>query len=128
MKLHFKIPKGLKEHFNKELQMANSTFLKGELQESWRHLERAHILGQAWPVEHPKTHWKMLQFAFRIKNSKEIFGQIPRLIIGGVKSFVGEIPVGNTGGVNVPPLKSMEIPEDLIVILNQHKNKEDEYD
>ena len=70
----------------------------------------------------------MLQFAFRIKNSKEIFGQIPRLIIGGVKSFVGEIPVGNTGGVNVPPLKSMEIPEDLIVILNQHKNKEDEYD
>jgi hypothetical protein len=128
MKLHFKIPKGLKEHFNKELQMANSTFLKGELQESWRHLERAHILGQAWPVEHTKTHWKMLQFAFRIKNSKEIFGQIPRLIIGGVKSFVGEIPVGNTGGVNVPPLKSMEIPEDLIVILNQHKNKEDEYD
>ena len=108
--------------------MANSTFLKGELQESWRHLERAHILGQAWPVEHTKTHWKMLQFAFRIKNSKEIFGQIPRLIIGGVKSFVGEIPVGNTGGVNVPPLKSMEIPEDLIVILNQHKNKEDEYD
>ena len=128
MKLHFKIPKGLKEHFNKELQLASEKFYNGELQIAWRHLERAHILGQAWPIEHTKAHWKMMQFAFRIKNSKEIFGQIPRLIIGGVKSFVGEIPVGNTGGVNVPPLKSMEIPEDLIVILNQHKNKEDEYD
>ena len=128
MKLHFKIPKGLKELFNKELQLASEKFYNDELQIAWRHLERAHILGQAWPIEHTKTHWKMMQFAFRIKNSKEIFGQIPRLIIGGVKSFVGEIPVGNTGGVNVPPLKSMEIPEDLIVILNQHKNKEDEYD
>jgi hypothetical protein len=128
MKLHFKTPNGLKEHFNKELQLANSTFLRGELQVSWRHLERAHILGQAWPIEHTKAHWKMMQFAFRIKNTKEILGQIPRLIIGGVKSFVGEIPVGNTGGANVPPLKPMEIPEDLAAVLNQFKNKENQND
>ena len=51
------------------------------------------------------------------KNTKEILGQIPRLLVGGVKSFVGEIPVGNTGGANVPPLKSMEIPNDLKQIL-----------
>ena len=59
----------------------------------------------------------MILFAFRIKNTKEILGQIPRLLVGGVKSFVGEIPVGNTGGANVPPLKSMEIPNDLKQIL-----------
>ena len=121
MKLHFNIPAGLKTHFNKELEMA-ATFLKqGELQTSWRHLERAHILGQAWPVEHTKAHWKMIQFAFRIKNIKEIVGQIPRLFVGGIKSFVGEIPVGNTGGANVPPLKPMEIPDDLAKIINQYQ-------
>src|SRR3989344_3270653 len=43
---------------------------------------------------------------------------IPRLLVGGVKSFVGEIPVGNTGGANVPPLKPMEIPNDLKAIID----------
>jgi uncharacterized membrane protein YeaQ/YmgE (transglycosylase-associated protein family) len=33
----------------------------------------------------------MLQFGIKIKNRKEIMGQIPRLIFGGVKSFVGKI-------------------------------------
>jgi hypothetical protein len=30
-----------------------------------------------------------------------------------VKSFVGEIPLRNTGGANVPPLRSMPIDEDI---------------
>jgi hypothetical protein len=121
MKFNFKIPHGLKKHVNEELQNAKETFSKGELQTSWRHLERAHILGQAYPIEHSQAHWHMLLFAFKIKNTKEIIGQIPRLLIGGVKSFVGEIPVGNTGGANVPPLKPMEIPEDLSIILQRFK-------
>jgi hypothetical protein len=41
--------------------------------------------------------------------------------VGGVKSFVGEIPVGNTGGANVPPLKRMEIPEELKKIIEENK-------
>jgi len=53
----------------------------------------------------------------KIKNTKEVLGQIPRLLVGGVKSFVGTIPVGNTGGANVPPLKSMDIPDDLQIII-----------
>lgn len=64
----------------------------------------------------------MMSFAINIKNGKEILGQIPRLIVGGVKSFVGEIPVGNTGGANVPPLKPMEIPPDLLEILNKYRS------
>lgn len=77
------------------------------------HLERAHVIGQAYPYEHSCVHWKMLLFGFRIKNAKEILGQIPRLFIGGVKSFVGEIPVGNTGGANIPPLRSLPIENDI---------------
>jgi hypothetical protein len=62
----------------------------------------------------------MLVFAFKVKNRKEILGQIPRLLVGGIKSFIGEIPVGNTGGSNVPPLKSMQIPNDLKTILDKY--------
>ena len=119
------MPSGLKRYFAAELQAYKSAFKTNELLKAWRHLERAHILGQAWPLEHTISHWKMLKFAIKIKNSKEILGQIPRLLVGGIKSFVGEIPVGNTGGADVPPLKSMEIPEDLMATLNTfNKNKE----
>jgi hypothetical protein len=63
----------------------------------------------------------MLLFGIKIKDTREILGQLPRLLIGGVKSFVGEIPVGNTGGANVPPLKRMEIPDDLKKIIDENK-------
>lgn len=74
---------------------------------SWQHLERAHIIGLAWPFSHSLVHWEMLKFGLRTKNIQEILGQPPRLLVGGVKSFVGHIPVGNTGGANVPPLQPM---------------------
>jgi hypothetical protein len=94
---------------------------KSDFQKSWLHLERAHVLGQSYPIEHTAVHWKMLLFGIKIKNSKEIIGQIPRLLVGGIKSFVGKIPVGNTGGANIPPLMPMEIPNDLKIILQQNQ-------
>lgn len=123
MKLNFGIPKGLVNELNQELNLSRNYFAKRELQLAWRHLERAHILGQSSPYQHSRVHWKMLIFAFRIKNTREVLGQIPRLLVGGVKSFVGTIPIGNTGGANVPPLKPMEIPEDLKVILVRYSRK-----
>jgi hypothetical protein len=113
MKLYWIMPDGLKVHYRQELEKYKSELSKGNIQLAWQHLERAHILGQPWPREHSHVHWIMLKFGIRIKNGKEILGQIPRLFIGGIKSFVGNIPVGNTGGANVPPLKPMEIPDDL---------------
>lgn len=107
------MPDGLKPYYRNEIRMFHQCVLEDRLQVAWRHLERAHILGQPWAIEHTEIHWEMLKFGFRIKSSKEIAGQIPRLLIGGVKSFVGKIPVGNTGGSNVPPLRPMEIPEDI---------------
>ena len=76
-------------------------------------MERAHIIGQKYPYAHTFVHWKMLQFGIKIKSGKEIMGQIPRLIFGGVKSFVGKIPVGNPGGANVHPLKPFPIEKEL---------------
>lgn len=117
MKFYWKMPNGLRPHYEKELVSYGNAFEQSDLQLAWRHLERAHILGQPWAVEHSEVHWKMLRFGFAIKSWKEIRGQILRLVLGGVKSFVGKIPTGNTGGADVPPLRVMEIPPDLREIL-----------
>jgi hypothetical protein len=124
MKFNTSMPTALKPHFQKELNKAENTFTKRHFQQSWRHLERAHILGQPYPIEHSYVHWKMLLFGIKTKNTKEIIGQIPRLLVGGVKSFVGNIPVGNTGGANVPPLQPMEIPDDLLNIIKTNTKNE----
>jgi hypothetical protein len=121
MKLYWTMPGGLKFYYKDEIQKYREELTNGNLSIAWRHLERAHILGQSWPREHNYVHWLMLKFGIQIKDSKEIIGQVPRLLIGGVKSFVGKIPVGNTGGANIPPLRPMEIPEDLAFILNKYK-------
>lgn len=122
MKFYWTMPEGLKVLYRRELNKYENEILKGNLELAWRQLERAHILGQAWTKEHTHVHWLMLKFGIKIKNKKEIFGQLPRLILGGVKSFVGVIPTGNTGGANVPGLKPMEIPEDLQEMLRPYKN------
>lgn len=116
------MPKALKSFYKEELRQAKIEFDQKHYGQSWRHLERAHILGQPYPVAHTVVHWRMLAFGISIKNRKEVIGQIPRLLVGGVKSFVGKIPVGNTGGANVPPLQPMEIPEDLAAIIKTAKN------
>lgn len=113
MKLYTSIPRSLKPYFDKELNDYRREYTTGNLTKAWNHLERAHIIGQRYPYAHSYVHWKMLQFGFRIKSGKEIFGQIPRLIFGGVKSFVGKVPVGNPGGSNVPPLKPFPIDKEL---------------
>ena len=117
MNVYWRMPAGLQAHYQKELRDYRTAFAKQQLSLAWRHLERAHVLGQPWAVEHSEVHWYMLRFGFAIKSGKEIRGQILRLVFGGVKSFVGKVPTGNTGGANVPPLQPMKIPEDLQAML-----------
>ncbi len=120
MEVNWSMPKKLMEYYDYELMEYRKAIAKGDLQKAWNHLERSHILGQLWFVQHSYVHWKMLVFGIRIKDNKEILGQLPRLLLGGVKSFVGRVPVGNTGGSNVPPLRPMEIPPDLKMILDNN--------
>jgi len=120
MKFNINIPASLKHFYKEELQLANRLFTENRLQESWHHYERAHILGQRYPLQHMHVHWQMLKFGIKIKSKKEVMGQITRLVFGGVFSFVGKVPIGNTGGANVPPLKPMEIPADLQEIFDKH--------
>lgn len=113
MKFYFSVPSALRPYWRDELTAYESAINAGQLQAAWTHLERAHILGQSYPVAHSYVHWRMLLFGVKIKSVKEVVGQIPRLLLGGVKSFVGAIPVGNPGGSNVPPMKSFPIPLEI---------------
>ena len=123
MKLYWSMPVGLKIYYRLELESYRSEMSKANLQQAWRQLERAHIIGQPWFVQHTYIHWLMLRFGIKIKNKKEILGQLPRLLVGGIKSFVGKIPTGNTGGANVPPLRVMEIPEELKNMMRPYKER-----
>jgi hypothetical protein len=121
MKLYWTMPSALKMYFLLELEDYKKELAQGNLASAWNHLERAHVLGQSWPREHNRVHWLMLKFGIRIKSTREIFGQLPRLILGGVKSFVGHVPIGNTGGANVPGLKPMPITGDLEVLMKIYR-------
>ncbi len=119
MKLYTTIPSSLKAYFNAEIEAYKYELNNNHLEKAWLHLERAHILGQKYPFAHSYVHWLMLLYGFKIKNAKEVIGQIPRLLFGGVKSFVGKVPVGNPGGSNVPPLKAFPIDSELYHILER---------
>ena len=114
------MPETLRPYYNQELQDYEDCLEQGAVSAAWRHLERAHILGQPYPREHTVAHAKMLAFGVRTKNTREIIGQLPRLLVGGIKSWAGTIPVGNTGGANVSPIRPMAIPADLKQIMRNH--------
>lgn len=123
MKIHTTMPAKLVPLYEKELTEAANAFKLQHFQVSWQYLERAHILGQPYPCAHTFVHLKMLQFGIRTRNIKEVIGQVPRLLVGGVKSFVGKIPVGNTGGADVTPFKPMQIPHDLQQLIQHAKSE-----
>ncbi|MFZ6024395.1 MAG: DUF3703 domain-containing protein [Bacteroidota bacterium] len=119
MKFYTGMPKTLVPYFRQSLEAYATAIKQKDLTEAWRQLERAHVIGQAYPYAHTQVHWKMLVFGCKIKSVKEVIGQIPRLLVGGVKSFVGKIPVGNTGGANVPPMRPMVIEDDILEIFRK---------
>jgi hypothetical protein len=116
MKFNGRMPKALVPFYREELEAYHYMLSHHKLELAWTHLERAHVLGQAYPLAHSRVHWLMLKFGFHIKSVREIIGQLPRLLVGGVKSFVNVIPTGNTGGANIPPLQSLPITPDLLAI------------
>ncbi|MGZ8382008.1 MAG: DUF3703 domain-containing protein [Nitrospira sp.] len=109
----------LRQAYEAEMTAAVSRYDAGDLQLSFSHLERAHILGQSFPIAHARSHWWMLKVGWRQRDFVEIAGQIPR-ILGGLLFSRMWVPRGNTGGARVPPFQSMPIPEDLQTLLDKY--------
>lgn len=109
----------LRQAYDAEMTAAVTQYDTGDLQLAFSHLERAHILGQSFPIEHAKSHWWMLKVGWRRRDFIEITGQLPR-ILGALLFSRMWVPIGNTGGARVPPFQSMSIPEDLQRLLDKY--------
>ena len=119
---YLRLPARLRPHFEAELQAARLATARHDLPTAFAHLERAHILGQRWALPHTHTHLLMLRHGWRIRDRREILGQVPRIVFGFVMSFFGRVPTGNTGGANVSPEQPLPIPADLQAILAGNGN------
>jgi hypothetical protein len=107
----------LREAFEAKLNAARRAASAGDEQDAWARLERAHVLGQRSTRAHVRAHVEMLRVACRRKDSREIFGQLTRIL--GASLFSGIwIPEGNTGGSNVSAFRSMPVPADLQTLLD----------
>ena len=90
--------------------------------QGFRHLERAHVLGQASTREHVRVHWRMLSWAWTHRDARELFGQSFRLVGAATKTFIGMVPTGNTGGANVSATRPMAIDPELEAIIERARN------
>lgn len=66
---------------------------------------------------HVRAHLGMLRVGWRLRDTREVFGQLLRLPGAVVGPAIGKVPLGNTGGANVSAFSPMEIPEDIRLIL-----------
>ena len=113
----------VREHFETSLAQAKAAVREARYAEAWPLLERTHVLGQAYTGPHVRSHWAMLVCGWRQRNAKEIVGQVARLLVAVPASLTGVLPVGNTGGANVPMTQPMPVPDDLRAILGAVKKQ-----
>jgi hypothetical protein len=109
----------IRPHVDAELRAA-----RAHPEREFAHLERAHVLGQAATREHVRVHWRMLAWAWRHRDVREMFGQSFRLIGATIGTFVGLVPTGNTGGANVGAFRRMAIDPELAAIIERARSSD----
>lgn len=100
-------------HVEAELDAAKAAERDGDPDKAFRHLERAHVLGQRSTLQHVRVHVRMLMWAIRHHRAREVTGQILRVVGAAAATWAGLVPDGNTGGANISGFKTMAIPDDL---------------
>ncbi len=109
----------LRVHVRAELAAARNARTQGDIERTWHHLERAHILAQPSAWMHTHVHGSMWMLALVSLDLRELAGQTARLLVAGLGSLLGRYPVGNTGRARVPMSMPMRIPDDLQLVLRQ---------
>ncbi len=85
----------------------------------WELLEDAHVLSQPFAGLHTRVHAAMLMTGWKERDSREVRGQLLRLVVGGPASAVGRYPVGNTGRARVRATQPMSVRSDLAEMLTR---------
>lgn len=110
----------LRAAFERELSVAQSAIAGEDSARAWTCMERAHVLGQRGTRTHVRAHTRMLQFAWRRRDVREIIGQLTRIAGASLLTWIW-IPEGNTGGARVSAFRRMPIPADLGRILDEDR-------
>ena len=100
-------------HVQAELDAAAAAERRGNVASAFRHLERAHVLGQAATGQHVRVHLRMLRLAVRNRLAGEAVGQAWRIAAASLFTPIGRVPAGNTGGANVGGFRRLPVPQDL---------------
>lgn len=111
-----------KEAFEREMSAARGFEGQGLLDDAFRHLERAHVLGQRYVLPHTRTHWRMFLIACRRGDLAASWGQAVRMVLGALGSAVGKVPVGNTGGTNISMFARLPVEPELAKLMDDRKN------
>jgi hypothetical protein len=111
------MPPLLRTAFVHEWRQAAAARATGDLDRAFAHLERAHILGQRFTGPHLRSHVGMLAIGWQRRDRREVLGQLARLVAAALFSRLW-VPVGNTGGADVPALRPMPVPTDLAALLD----------
>ncbi|WP_310542923.1 DUF3703 domain-containing protein [Phenylobacterium sp.] len=100
-----------------ELAAAELCERHGRWAAAFAHLERAHVLGQTSTIDHVRVHVRMLWWGLRRRDTREVRGQLVRIIGAATKTALGLVPRGNTGGSKVSAFRPMPISAELAVVL-----------
>ena len=103
----------LRVAFDREISLGEELLASGNLESAFKHMERAHVLGQKFVAPHSKAHWLMLKLELRRRRIGAAFGQVTRLLLGMIGSAVGVVPVGNTGGSDIGMFRRLPIAPEL---------------
>lgn len=103
--------------YDTELYAARHLIHAGNLDQAFKKLETAHVLGQRHVLRHVQTHWFMLKIGYQRNSAREMSGQLLRIMLGAIGSCIGIVPTGNTGGTNVGIFKRMPIAAELQKLL-----------
>ncbi|WP_281979744.1 DUF3703 domain-containing protein [Tenacibaculum mesophilum] len=79
---------------------------------SFYHLENAHVLGQKHVYRHSISYYYMLVYGIKTNSSKEIIGQLFRIIASILFTLIW-VPTGNTGGSNISAIKPIPVRKEL---------------
>ncbi|WP_325101181.1 DUF3703 domain-containing protein [Marinomonas transparens] len=115
--------KNIAPYVEAEISKSKDKEKSGCYDDSFAHLENAHVLGQESTYWHVKVHYLMFLWGIRHKDVKEVFGQFIRIIGAAALTSIKGVPIGNTGGSNVSPVKPMPIkPEHAEIIAKVKSN------
>jgi hypothetical protein len=114
-----KMTKRHADAFAHELALARTLEQEGRMDGALHHLERAHVLGQRHVVPHVVVLWRMLRIEVRRRRAAASWGQLVRIVLGGLGSAVGKVPVGNTGGSDIGMFEELPIDADLAELMRE---------